>query len=589
MLNTIGILALSCGPVLALGPGLLAADDLASLIEEYGAPQAPVRTRMEVASEIAALGTPEAREFLAGIVLEAEPTILKRRIFDALRRELAPVPDELLEKAARDEDPYLRAHSLEVLAATDPEILLGLARQALRSDEDVRVRLIAIELLGRGAEGETARFLFMTCATLSPREQRLAIAVLGGLPGPVFAQVLGGEEPWWAERDIKDSLRLLGTLVLAGREGPAADSPLPRLAKDRDAQVAFAAALGIGRRASREGGTAMRLVLKRAPAVDAHCAILRLAKDCGLVSPGLTDVLIDELKHRDWRVRAAAAEALGATETDEAVAPLVELLQGEERHPVRIACIRALGSSRRRSAVPALIGLLDQMTGLPAREARVALSTMTGMDLGQRSASWRLWWEDHRDTFEPEPRAMIQWNDVAEPQATRAFYGIPVHSDRLVFVLDVSGSMQGNRLDRLKKELTTIIDRLPESSRFNMVFFAGSAHPWRNRLQPLTKRNREAAKAEVMGRTAGGGTNLWKGLLEAFDDEDVDTIYLLSDGAPTVGEVTGLATICRRIGELNQHRRVVIHVVVIGMESVRLRELALDSGGTYVRHVPDRR
>ena len=92
-----------------------------------------------------------------------------------------------------------------------------------------------------------------------------------------------------------------------------------------------------------------------------------------------------------------------------------------------------------------------------------------------------------------------------------------------------------------------------------------------------------------MGRTAGGGTNLWKGLLEAFDDEDVDTIYLLSDGAPTVGEVTGLATICRRIGELNQHRRVVIHVVVIGMESVRLRELALDSGGTYVRHVPDRR
>jgi len=234
--------------------------------------------------------------------------------------------------------------------------------------------------------------------------------------------------------------------------------------------------------------------------------------------------------------------------------------------------------------VPLLIDLLDQLTGRLAWETGRALATLTGMNLGLRSKSWKRWWGDHRDTFTPPDPELARWTEVEPTGETFAFYGIPVHSSRLAFVLDVSGSMDGPKLWRLKDELTGILERLPEHALFNVIFFSDRAHPWKDRLQRLNERNRTAAIEEVKERSAGGGTNLWDGLVEAFEDEEIDTIYLLSDGEPTAGAVTSLAGICDRITEMNRSRRVVIHVVLIGMKSGDLERLALDSGGTYVRY-----
>jgi hypothetical protein len=577
------LIALFCSLLLTFCSGVTVDDDLDPLVESFEA-ETSVRKRLELVSEIAALGSPEARDFLAGICIQTEPEILKRAVFDALRNQLAPLPEDLLEEAVRDDEPYLRAHALELIASADPAATRGRIRDVLTGDRDVRVRLVAIEILGRTADAKTARFVFKVCAILSPREQRQAIESLAALPAEVFEPVLGGAKPWWAEPDIKVSLRLLGALILAYRADEPSKKALGRLVRDRDPRVAFAAALGLDRVTTGSAGVVTKKAMKKARAVDDRCAVLNVVRESGLVAPDLLELLVADLTHRDWTVQAAAAEALGETRVAESVEPLLGLWIETDRWQVQLACIQALGHSRQASAVEALIGLLDQLSGRLAQEARLSLSTLTGVDLGLRTASWNRWWSDHGDGFEVAPPAMDAWDDLVVPQETFVFYGIPVHSDRLAFVLDVSGSMQGGKLARLKKELLGIIERLPAHSMFNMVFFSGSAYPWRGKLQPLTEKNREEAMKEVRERVAGGGTNLWDGFMEAFEDEEVDTIYLLSDGEPTAGAVTGLPSICSQITELNQHRRVVIHVVLIGMRSEHLRELALDSGGTYVVH-----
>jgi len=569
---------------LAAVPSAAGLGELEELIERYESKAASVRTKMETAGEIAALGGKKAREFLEEACLRAKPAILKRAVFDAMREHLAPVSTDLLEEAVLDNDAYLRAHALELLHGRDPAALRGRLRDALTFDEDARVRGVALGLLAAGADAETARVIFESSTGSTPPEQRKAIAALSALPPDVFDEVLGGEEPRWAAREDDPELRLLGPLVLANRVGDDLKKPLTRLSKDRDPRVRFAAALGLDRLSSRGKGKAARRAMNKAKAAEEHLSILEVVLESGLDDPELTEILIEELDHRDWRVRAAAAEALGSTGAAESVEPLVSLLHDEKHWQVQIACLRALGISRQAAAVGILIERLDQLEGRLAHEAGRALSTLTGMSLGHRTSSWTRWWADHREGFEPPSPELAQWADVEEPSETYAFYGIPVFSNRLAFVLDVSGSMGGPKLERLKKELEVIIERLPDHAKLNMVFFETNVHPWRRRLQPLTAENREAAREEVRECRAEGATNLWEGLLEAFEDEEVDTIYLLSDGEPTAGAVTNLASICKEIGSINRYRRVAIHVVLIGLKSRHLRRLALESGGTYVQH-----
>ena len=70
----------------------------------------------------------------------------------------------------------------------------------------------------------------------------------------------------------------------------------------------------------------------------------------------------------------------------------------------------------------------------------------------------------------------------------------------------------------------------------------------------------------------------------AFDDPDVDTIYVLSDGEPTAGGVTDPHGIREDVQFWNKHRGVEIHTIAVGGSLEVLEWLAADSGGTYVRY-----
>lgn len=48
----------------------------------------------------------------------------------------------------------------------------------------------------------------------------------------------------------------------------------------------------------------------------------------------------------------------------------------------------------------------------------------------------------------------------------------------IVFVLDISGSMTGDKLEQLKNAMYTIIDQLQANDVFNIVPFSDNAHIW---------------------------------------------------------------------------------------------------------------
>ena len=113
----------------------------------------------------------------------------------------------------------------------------------------------------------------------------------------------------------------------------------------------------------------------------------------------------------------------------------------------------------------------------------------------------------------------------------------------IILVLDVSGSMQGEKLAQAKGALRFVLERLNPDDRFALITFNTSINRFREGL--LGARDREAALRFVDGISAGGSTNINDALLESLkgvDPERPTVLIFLTDGLPTTG-VTDAARI----------------------------------------------
>lgn len=107
-----------------------------------------------------------------------------------------------------------------------------------------------------------------------------------------------------------------------------------------------------------------------------------------------------------------------------------------------------------------------------------------------------------------------------------------------MFVLDVSGSMKGEKLRVLRQGVVQAIESLRPEDRFQVVQFnSGQRFLSRGWTQPGTKDAR-AALSEVERLSAGGSTNIFDALDAAYDRLDADrpsAIILVSDGVANTG------------------------------------------------------
>jgi Ca-activated chloride channel family protein len=106
----------------------------------------------------------------------------------------------------------------------------------------------------------------------------------------------------------------------------------------------------------------------------------------------------------------------------------------------------------------------------------------------------------------------------------------------VMVVLDISGSMAGEKLAQAQEAVQFILDHLNPDDRFNILAFSSSVDLYASTLQNASRA--DEAKDFVRRLMAVGGTNINDALLTALDElpgERPEIIIFLTDGLPTVG------------------------------------------------------
>lgn len=88
----------------------------------------------------------------------------------------------------------------------------------------------------------------------------------------------------------------------------------------------------------------------------------------------------------------------------------------------------------------------------------------------------------------------------------------------LVFVVDVSGSMEGEPLARTKDALAAILVQLRAGDRFDVIAFSDEPVPVFGQLRPVEDTTRRDALRAVKGLNTAGGTNIRGALAAALDE-----------------------------------------------------------------------
>lgn len=415
-----------------------------------------------------------------------------------------------------------------------------------------------------------------------------------------------------------------------------------------------------GVRAAKQGAehknaAAVLRVLGGHPSVEAQLELMRaarsmppelrvlavnaMAKDATLE---LLPTLLEMLRDGEPNVRIAACNAIGAAlqphvdetqgkkptaETlatrDAANTRLEELLVKDPVWQVRNAAAFALATERCKAVVPLLIhGLEAELArkkdpwAMDVRLHRL-LEGLTGQSVVRGSAEpWQQFWKNEGQAL--TVRAAGQTERKPGDDKYGKFFNLEVESDRVLFVLDFSGSMaepvtlktQGTAASAGKtttkaalvvQELKRLIMSLPDGALVNIVVFSDTVRVWRqDNGRPALVKLDDNARDDLLSNfldslRPNGPTNLYdaldkalefggRGLHDKYYGAGFDTLYVITDGAPTAGPVVDKDEIRRRVRETNQLRRIAIHCITFGDKNDTdfLGPLATENGGRHI-------
>jgi Ca-activated chloride channel family protein len=158
----------------------------------------------------------------------------------------------------------------------------------------------------------------------------------------------------------------------------------------------------------------------------------------------------------------------------------------------------------------------------------------------------------------------------------------------IVFVIDRSGSMGGEKLEQARDALHHILGRLGKADRFSIVSFDERLEHLESSLVPVDRHTVQSARRFVDDLTADGSTDLEAALqaglaiLEHSEKQGTtQMVVFLTDGLPTAG-ITDDQAITDRVARTNSRLDARLHVFGVGYDvnSHLLDRLAADNGGT---------
>jgi len=385
-------------------------------------------------------------------------------------------------------------------------------------------------------------------------------------------------------------------------------------------------------------------------------------------------ILVKGLEASDFEMKRSAAVALGRIGAPDAVAPLAKFLEKAEpplqtaaldalaaigkpdgcvaavlpllespEWQVRSSAIQCLGRLRVKEAIEPLIERLKKDEGRLREEAMLALQKTTGFEYEDDAGQWQRWWDNVKATFTVPTDEEMAKRKAAKASANQIysnndrktidFAGVKTKSRHVLFVIDISGSMEDLiaepknfklkdrayrsyiKIEIVKDELCRTVDNLEPNVRFDILTFATDWKFWKGaliaanivnksaarefiqRLQPIGGASQNyKAKSGLSGSAglAGGKTNTYGALMAAFDagnqsagydkrySADVDTMFFLSDGVPSTGDYVEKDDILAEIRRVNSLRKIVINTISIGeMDHALMTQLAEQNGGTF--------
>ncbi len=446
-------------------------------------------------------------------------------------------------------------------------------------DESFAVRQAAIETLGANRGAGVGTWLIeevLTSRKLKRKKDvRAAAAEALGLGG--HSEALEALKELLDDRD--EQLKVAGVRAL-GHLGDASACPeLSTLAGDDDAFLTVVALDALARIGSADGAR---------------------------------DAVIAAVSHADNRVRGRAIRAVLELRLKAGVRPLIERMRVE--------------------------------TGRLAGDAFDVLRELTLRKFPDSPDVWSAWWDRNENVFElPDPELVAAARKRLAEEGSRyvegkkSFLGVETKSENIMFVIDVSGSMETRfddpdrlastgreyaslqRLAIVKEELIATIEGLSPSTSFNILAFATEVDPWRKtstkanvlqknnarawieRLQPLggSSASFRATSGLSVSDANVGATNTHLALMTALGEEveegerldgfvlepgnDIDTIFFLTDGDPTIGKTVDMLEIRGEVSRVNAYRGVQIHVIYVGAVGGKdLQLLATENGGMFV-------
>lgn len=512
--------------------------------------------------------------------------------------------------------------------ASLPAILLAVATSFLGSNDEILNELIA----------EFNRFYN---GRASVAEKIEAIHVLGGADSPLAVEAL---VECFDDDDF--SVRQTAIEVLGGYRAPECAQWLidniianRRLRDTEKKVVAVEAVSSMGHEIAVQPIIDLLDQEKRDDDVKRACirALGRLA------AASAADVVAAALEDSEPTVRIAALDALGeikAPSTNPAVLERLDSKLWQERS----SAMDALANIRQKESIQPLIDQLGEEDGRLIDDVLKALLSLTTFDLGNKPDKWQETWDRVKDRFEvPSEEAVRKARESYEQALLRYepgtddFAGIPTKSRRIIYVIDVSGSMEDPLLDRekfklqgrtyrdfvkmevVKFELARTIENLDDTVFFNVISFATKVKPWKKqglvqanilnrkaaakwvrKLKPIGGSSQNLKKKAGLSLSAGGGlgkTNTYEALLESLDAKaaqsgydtslgsPVDTIFFLSDGDPTAGPITEIERILAEVRRVNALRKIAINTISIGKNDrgkSLMKALAQQNYGTFL-------
>ena len=343
-----------------------------------------------------------------------------------------------------------------------------------------------------------------------------------------------------------------------------------------------------------------------------YISVLAIASNLPASLARLRAVSMDPNQH--GFTRAMAVRGRGQPGDTEAMADLVALLDApldQGAWPAVDAAIDTLRRMHLKEAIAPLIKFLGHKdTGKLKRTAWKALKSLTGQTHGPYEEPWQAWWKDAEPRFTMPERPSDTVASAVEdlpPGATTGglFFGEPLGTDRVMFVLDISKSMldlaykgatgaraKERRIDVLRREFAAAVDQLPEGGLFDVVLFASGVVVFSADGVVPDAASKARAKKFLDEAEPIGGTNIHDALETAFrlstpktavDKAPYDTIVFLTDGTPSAGKLQKPDQILAAVAQWNAAKTIGIRIVGIGeCDEDFLRALALQNRGTFV-------